>query len=251
MYPTANAPKIIPIDAKKHPEWPKFQASFRTKNIPEERVLLIWTKTLAGIKLQKEMNETGQRYELNRHFADVADAMKNELRILAGQNLALWSGGYDVSEYARKNKRCTTLESTVLGGAFDALELYSDWKCIGPLWNTISRKFVEQGYGFVHVFQRVNAPDSVLYRQEIPMLVQNMSNPGLPEELKVRGMFWHALFGDGVWSNLKEIDEQGELVSDHAFSTEHQARMAMKNFLVRRSQNKKPGTFATKEMKID
>ncbi len=251
MYPTSSAPRSIPIDSKKHPEWPKFHAALRKVNIPEEKILLIWTKTLAGIKKQKEMNETGRRYELNSHFDEVAQAMEKELQVLPARKLALWSGGYDVSEYARKKKGCTTLESTILGGVYDGLELYSDWKCIGPLWNTISRKFVEQGQGFVHVFLRVHAPDSVLYRQEVPMLSRNMATAGLPEELKVRGLFWHALFGDGAWQNLKEINDKGDLVADHAFRTEQEARMAMKNFLVRRSQSKQSATFATQAMKID
>lgn len=255
MYPTANAPQSIPIDVKRHPEWPKFRDSLSlysmlNRPLSEDEILFIWTKTLMGIKLQKEMNRTGRRYEVNSHFADLAEAMKAELRILPSKPLALWSGGYDVSLYARQKKGCTTLESTILGGVFDELELYSDWKCIGPLWNAISRKFVEQGYGFVHVFMRVHAPDSVLYREEVPAL-QAKTGDGLPPALKVKGINWHALFGDGSWQQLKEINAQGDLVSHYAFLSEPQARMAMKNFLVRRSQAKQPATYAGKEMKID
>jgi hypothetical protein len=166
--------------------------------------------------------------------------------------MALWSGGYDVSEYARKRKGYTTLESTLLGGVFDTLELYSDWKCIGPLWNAISRKFVEGGHGIIHVFIRVHAPDSVLYLKEIPAIERNIGDEaGLPDELKVTGVLWHALFADGAWHGLKEIDNQGRLVENFTFPTEGLARMAMKNFLVRLSQTKQTSTHATKEMKID
>lgn len=249
LFPTLTAPQSIPSDPTQHREWPLFRDSLRSHGVGESLILSAWTHLMQGVTMQKEMNLDGRRRDDNPHFDAFAELLQSYLDI-PYPNLALWSGGFAVSDYARKRKHCTTLESTILGGTLDRLELYNDWKCIGPLWNTISRKFVEQGYGVAKVFLRVHAPDSVLYRQEVPMLGINS---------RIVCLQWHVLYGDGDWSSLREIDDDGALVQDHAFPDEYRARMAMKTFLVRLSQARMTGaagsvpasTHAAREMKID
>ena len=94
---------------------------------------------------------------------------------------AFWSGGIDVSLYARQ-LGYVTLEQTEAGSAFDAMNLEwgngkvltADWglrwEQIAPIWNVLSKGYAKQCRGEVTVFMRAIAPDSVLYRQEYPML---------------------------------------------------------------------------------
>jgi hypothetical protein len=247
VFPTASAPQDIPADPTHHPEWPAFRDGMRSHGVANDLARSAWGALMQGIALQGEMNGDGRRREDNPHFDAFADLLQPYLD-LPDANLALWSGGFAVSDYARLRKNCTTLESTALGGVLDRLELYRDWKCIGPLWNTISKRFVEQGHGVARVFLRVHAPDSVLYRQEVPMLGINA---------RITCLRWHALYGEGEWMSLREINDTGSLVDDHAFADEYHARIAMKNFLVRLSQARMQGhqspssNRAAQEMKID
>ncbi|NHB63191.1 hypothetical protein [Photorhabdus sp. RW14-46] len=248
---SSRAPRYIPRNPRAHPEWTEFERRLLSQRVPRGTIEPLWENVLQGIRAQQQLNRENRKRDHNPFYAAVAEVLSGELLMLQhGKPLALWSGGFAVSEYARFNKECTTLESTILGGVLDALNLFSDWKCIAPMWNAISRKYVQKGYGTAHIFLRVHAPDSVLYRQEIPALEKKRA-PSLPDENRIQDIFWHALYGDGEWQVLREIDAWGNLVVNFCFTSEKDARMAIKNFLVRKSQMGGKATYAAKEMKID
>jgi hypothetical protein len=163
------------------------------------------------------------------------------LDVTQGQRMALWSGGFDVSVYAEA-RGFSTLEHTVAGRVFESLELYKDWGIIGEFWNELSRAFVEGAQGEVHVFMRTHDPTSVLLTQEVPGV----------RALKDRGITirWHVLFGEALGDKC-EIDARGELVDDASFDDEATARMALKNYLVRRRRSPGETNTAAEAMHTD
>ncbi|WP_028042045.1 hypothetical protein [Candidatus Stoquefichus massiliensis] len=105
----------------------------------------------------------------NPDYVNFADKLKTYLS--TGSNeLSLWSGGYDLSLFSSRFGKCP-LEQTQLGKLLDTLPLTTEWKLEAPLWNIVSRTFVKsyQGRNF-HVYIRTIDSESVLLRQEIPMI---------------------------------------------------------------------------------
>lgn len=91
---------------------------------------------------------------------------------------AFWSGGIDVSHYARATG-FTTLENSKSGNAFDKMnphwgwcksETHIGWERIGPLWNILSKDYAARCQGEVSVFMRAIDEGSVLFKQEFPQL---------------------------------------------------------------------------------
>jgi hypothetical protein len=91
---------------------------------------------------------------------------------------AFWSGGIDVSHYARATG-FTTLENSKSGNAFDKMnphwgscksETHIGWERLGPVWNTLSKDYAKRCQGEVSVFMRAIDEGSVLFKQEFPQL---------------------------------------------------------------------------------
>lgn len=127
----------------------------------------------------------------NEFYLKFADNLKRYL-LTNGKELALWSGGYDLSSLSNKFGKCP-LEQTKLGELLDKLPLTTNWQLEAPLWNIISRTFVRVYEGKnVHAYMRTVDKESVLLRQEIPML-----------ERLGKIIHWHILFNNGTY--LSEI----------------------------------------------
>lgn len=122
--------------------------------------------------------------------------MAESLNVLSKTELALWSGGRDLSDTAFEKYQKCPLERTALGSFLDTHPIVNDWECEAPLWNVISRTFVKK-YAEkaenknAHVFFRTIEKQSVLLRQEIPML-----------EGKVT-IHWHCFVNNG--NSLAEV----------------------------------------------
>jgi hypothetical protein len=112
--------------------------------------------------------------------AHVADnlALSSETNAPFPGKCAFWSGGIDVSKYARA---CgyTTLENSLSGNAFDEMNPFWGscdsntriaWERIGPIWNTLSKDYAARCKGEVTVFMRAIDETSVLFKQEFPQL---------------------------------------------------------------------------------
>ena len=159
----------IQIDPLAHPEWSIFHDRLYPFIQDESELKELWTLLIDGIFEQKKLIEKDQKHEINISFLNLANKLSN-FGLLSRQSTnkqyALWSGGYDVSLYARQND-FLTLEKTPAGEILDDLVLYPAWGPIGQLWNAISDKFTDGIDDDVHVFFRVHDPLSVLERKEI------------------------------------------------------------------------------------
>lgn len=126
-----------------------------------------------------------------------------------GEQLALWSGGFDMSMIAQNLGHCT-LEKTTLGALLDATEITSLWNLEAKLWNAISRTFVNSYTGTVaHIYFRTVDEASVLLRQEVPAL--NAKFPGIH-------IFWHPIYynrltAKDVYIKYSEVGRNGEAVN--------------------------------------
>jgi len=221
--PGPDAPQEIPEDIYTHPEWPIFYQAL-VPIISRGEVEGLWRLTMEGIKLQEQMNEEGRKRDENRYYTQLAEEAHALLTVDEGKKMALWSGGYAVSEYAQA-KDYITLEATTAGRIYDALQLYKDWKTITPLWNHISREFVNQAQpGEVHIFMRVFAPDSVLFREEVVGLMERAQHLGVNQI----SLQWHILYGE---QELLELAPDGNLVADHPFPNPDAAVKALMLFM--------------------
>lgn len=141
----------------------------------------------------------------NEYYMEFADELAEYLVVESGKQLALWSGGRDLSDIAYNQYQKCPLEQTVLGHFLDKQPIVNEWKCEAPLWNIISRTFVKK-YAekaenkHAHVFMRTIENQSVLLRQEIPML-----------EGKVT-IHWHCFVNNG-----KSLAEVGYVHQNNQF----------------------------------
>ncbi len=188
-----------------HPERGEFEQALRGL-VPPEKIAQLWQLVIDGVKFQKGLNEAGTKHNPNPHYRQLAAELATLLRPRDGGQPALWSGGIDVSIYARAHGYAT-LENTSAGELFNQLKLFRDFSTLGPLWNAISRKFVESFGGDVHVFVRTMDKGSVLFRQELAELVH------LDE---IEAVKWHVMKGTSLMS-LTEIDRAGAPAPGYTF----------------------------------
>lgn len=200
-----------------HPEERMFLNMMFTIGIPMGDAMQIWLTLLEGFQIQDFLNEASTRGVVdgqyftnedirqdNELFRQVARAVRPLLYV--GDSVGLWSGGFDLSQYAQ-SIGCVTLEESPFGFILDSLYLTNSWGRLGPLWNIISREFVDvaiaQGAQF-HVFLRIYDIESVLIRQEIQQI--RMLGPHL-------NVFWHPIVEfEGTYF---ELDTNCDLSENH------------------------------------
>lgn len=238
-----NAYNVTQIGA--HPEEAMFLSMMNMLGVANDDAMQIWLTLLEGFQIQDFLNEAatigivgGQFFtnneirEDNELFAQVARAVRPLLNV--GNLVGLWSGGFDLSQYAQ-SIGCTTLEESPFGFILDSLYLTNSWARLGPLWNIISREFVDvaisQGAEF-HVFLRTYDISSVLIRQE----VQQIKKLGLGNKI-----FWHPIVEfDGTYF---EIDEDCELSDNHQPCTELECLSRLILFHQRQDPNGQGNVF--------
>ena len=76
----------------------------------------------------------------NPEFEQFANQLRALLIIPGGRELALWSGGIDLSIFSYEKSRCP-LEQTVLGKLLNTMPITTLWNLEAPLWNITSRTF--------------------------------------------------------------------------------------------------------------
>lgn len=239
--PAPSAPHVLPCNTRLHPYWRIFNAGMRRIFISDSEAFKVWTQMLMGVQLQRERNASGHRYDPNEHFLGVAKRMEDYLRPEPFRNMALWSGGYELSLYARR-RGCDTLETTKFGGIVDQCKLYADWKAVSPLWNALSRTYVRWCVGQpslkkeVHVYIRCDEPTSVLQREEIPAIADIMwVLAGDPMPIKLR---WHVVWGDGPAYTLQEVSRDQTLVDSYVFKRAEEAMKVLHAMQARRGNRR-------------
>jgi len=259
MYPTASATdKIFSSNIYAHPEWQMFSKMMRDVGVGPLKINQAWGLLMNGFQTEERLRSAGQgNKDNNPDYQALAKLLGDELRIDGGTSLALWSGGFAVSEYARA-KGHTTLEFTKAGRAIDKIQFHKEWKLQAPLWNSLSRAFVHQRSPDIHIYIRAWQPTSVLIRQEVPHLRDVQSIFGTSR------LHWHALYtgtlvpspGEG-WLAVestnpaakeltKEITLEGKLVDDFEFAQRDLCVASLSKFLT--YLNTDPQNRAAKEM---
>ncbi|MEU7484783.1 hypothetical protein [Streptomyces sp. NPDC042319] len=234
--PSANAPtEHYAGKAEQHPEWPVFQSLMQTAGCTEAETETAWQLILGGLREQSDLNQQSADPSLSKQsasklrasntwFKELVAFLGHKLKIGQG-SMALWSGGFDTSKYA-KSKGHTPLEFSPLGAVVDQLELHSDWRLQGKLWNALSVAYVSHATGPVHVFMRAYDPTSVLVKQEIPQLrkLQKL-NPNVE-------LVWHPLYTtpDG---KIHEITPDLRLADDAQYTSRDKCVAAMYTYLLR------------------
>ncbi|MFE6067403.1 hypothetical protein [Streptomyces sp. NPDC056525] len=220
-------------DPTVHGEWGTFRDTMAQAGFPNDVTDDAWQLILSGIAEQGQLNDEAMakyagRQEQRDHRA--SNSWYQELVQLIGEylkidtpTLALWSGGRQVSDYALA-KGHTPLESTPFGGVVDKLTLTPDWMLKTPMWNVLSKAFVNHARGPVHIFLRAFNPDSVLISQEVPQLRVVMAlNPAVR-------LIWHPVYvaADG---KLMEVTKSLELASDTSYSTRDECVQVLYDYL--------------------
>jgi hypothetical protein len=259
MYPTANAPdRTFSSNIYAHPEWPTFSKMMREVGIGPLKINQAWGLLMQGFETEDRLRSTGQgNRDNNPEYQALAKLLGEELKVDAGTSLALWSGGFAVSEYARA-KGHTTLEFTKAGRAINQIQFHKEWKLQAPLWNSLSRAFVHQRSPDIHIYIRAWQPSSVLIRQEVPHLrdVQSIFGTSI--------LHWHALYtgtlvpsagqswlavdaGNSAARELtREITIDGRLVDNYEFGHRDLCVASLSKFLT--YLNTDPHNRAAKEM---
>lgn len=137
----------------------------------------------------------------NEHFIEFAKVLGTGLEAETMRDIALWSGGIDLSKLAYDCGKMP-LEHTVLGRFLDTHLLISVWEKEAPLWNIISRKFIEVNNKPVHVYFRLIDDASVLMRQELPHFRQVHRG---------QKIIWHPIACDGAKKDC-EVGLDGNLI---------------------------------------
>ncbi|MFF1510050.1 hypothetical protein [Streptomyces sp. NPDC058326] len=220
-------------DPTGHGEWGTFRDTMAQAGFPNDVTDAAWQLILGGIAEQGQLNdeamaEYADRQQQRDHRA--SNSWYQELVKLIGDyleidtpTLALWSGGIEVSEYARA-KGHTPLETTPFGGVVHNLTLTSDWMLKTPMWNVLSKAFVDRARGPVHIFLRSYNSDSVLIAQEVPQLRVVMAlNPAVH-------LVWHPVYttADG---RLMEITKSLDLAPDATYPTRDECVQVLYDYL--------------------
>lgn len=207
-----------------HPETIDFLSMMNAIGVPVNVAYEIWQYLLLALEDQDFYNTAA----LIAHYPNLNLIQSNdEIRqgnalyhlvarmirpyLNAGDLIGLWSGGFDLSQYAA-SIGCTTLEETPFGFILDSLYLTNSWARLGPLWNVISREFVNvaiMNSAEFHVFIRVYDVNSVLIRQEV-----NQIRRVAPQ----LAIFWHPIVSEGP--DYLEIDENCNLSENHQACSE-------------------------------
>lgn len=200
----------------KHPEWETYQKLTQAAGIPQDEADAAWQLLLGGVDSQPALNaeaaaQTSDRQKqreiraTNTWYHEFVKLMTKHME-LETPTMALWAGGDGVSEYARSRGH-TPLAATRIGRVLDVLKVHADWKLTGPMWNVLSKAFVNLATGPVHIFVRAYEPDSILIRLEVPELhlVQRL-NPDVE-------MIWHPLYTESN-GRTREISPDCRLVDN-------------------------------------
>ncbi|MFD7337574.1 hypothetical protein ACFV98_16420 [Streptomyces violascens] len=220
-------------DPTGHGEWGTFCQMMAEAGFPNSVTDAAWQLILGGIAEQGPLNDEAmakfsERQEQRDHRA--SNSWYQELVQFIGDYLeidrptmALWSGGIDTSVYAR-SKGHTPLESTPFGGVVDKLSLTEEWKFKTPMWNVLSKAFVNRARGPVHIFLRAYNPDSVLIAQEVPQLRVVMAlNPDVK-------LVWHPVYtaADG---KLMEVTKGLDLTTDAPYASRDECVQVLYDYL--------------------
>lgn len=187
-----------PID---HPSYSIFLQKYREFcPADENHIRGVWNELIEGYRIQLDRANSAMTKSTNREYLDTVNhnsCFLNAVKIITrdggvtvptNEKLALWSGGYGLSVAIRDMGFCT-LEKTPFGNILDNLWITWEWKREGGLWNILSAAFVgkyEQGRE-VHIYFRTVDEMSVLYEQELPMLMDG------PE----RQIVFHPIYNQG------------------------------------------------------
>ncbi|WP_426362388.1 hypothetical protein [Streptomyces sp. E-08] len=220
-------------DPTAHGEWGTFRDMMAQAGFPDGVTDDAWQLILGGIAEQGQLNDEAMatyagRQDQRDHrasntwYQDLVKLIGDYLKIDT-PTLALWSGGREVSDYALARGH-TPLEATPFGGVVDKLALTSDWMLKTPMWNVLSKAFVNRARGPVHIYLRTYNPDSVLISQEVPQLRVVMAlNPAVR-------LIWHPVYAaaDGT---LREVDKRLELTSDATYPTRDECVRVLDEYL--------------------
>lgn len=242
----ANVRNLYDVTAiGQHPEEAMFLQMMIGIGVNFDDAMQIWLTLLEGFQIQDFLNNAatigivGGQYFTNNDirqdnelFIQVARAVRPLLNV--GNLVGLWSGGFDLSQYAQ-SIGCITLEESPFGFILDSLYLTNSWGRLGPLWNIISKEFVDvaisNGAEF-HVFLRTYDIGSVLIRQEVRQI--KLFGPNL-------NIFWHPIVElDGTYF---ELDADCELSENHQPCSESECLARLILFHQRQDINGEDGVF--------
>lgn len=235
-----------------HPEWPLFHRLMLEGGFSENVVQNLWQLLVGGLLEQEKINLKSPDPSLTRTQKRVLRAgndwyqqaiqMLRENKGFATSKMALWSGGLDVCKYA-ESKGYTPMEFTRAGKVFNQLEYHKDWVLQGPLWNALSKFYVEQANGPVHIFLRSYNPDSVLIGQEVPELhMLQRINPDVQ-------LLWHPLYTTEK-GEIKEVSPQRKLVADATYTSRDKCVAVLYDFLMyHHDESNTQASISYKEMR--
>lgn len=152
------------MDALEHPSYEACKSRLLSEKVGETEAARLWIMLIDGFRsMYGHKNLSG----FEKFAQEAAD---KGLLSTGSKQLALWSGGFDMSIIAQEMGYCT-LEATVIGKILNEIPITSLWDVEKHLWNTISQKFVE-GYtqNVAHIYFQTVDDASVLNRQELPQL---------------------------------------------------------------------------------
>jgi Domain of unknown function (DUF4157) len=189
----AFKPSPTPADLlvpRAHPEYPSFKAGCAAIPLPAADADRDWDLLITGLRDNKPAN-----------FELVAASLMRNMSIPAGKG-ALWSGGEDLSDYAR-TQGCTALEQQDFYKATKGLELVNNWSVARKAWAAFSRLYASQLRGKIHVYMRRFAPGSVLVDIELKKIDDMLAAPGgVPGGIHLR---YHAMeWGDDPHQHLDQ-----------------------------------------------
>lgn len=184
MYITDSVRNVM-----EHPSCPGFIQALKNAQISNEDAEKLWRILIAAYRKQYEALKNPQSavaaVPAFQEFARIAG--EGTLLDTGNEELALWTGGYEMSLLAQKLGYCT-LEKTIIGKILDTTKITSLWNVESKLWNEISREFVDRyTKKVVHIYFRTLDELSVLLRQEVPQL-----------EAKKTVIHWHPIYNNGL-----------------------------------------------------
>lgn len=220
---------------ERHPAWPLFNKLMSNEGVEPARIKKAWKYITDGLMQEEALIKSGKDSKskdrdssnmwFNEHYMLLAAYLTKELDVRENTTLALWTGGYHISKHAQGQGH-TTLENTIAGGVLQTLNeqgddkrtsaLTSEWAFQAPLWNAISRVFVQNVTNIVHVYMGTWDDNSVLMRAEIPTLeaIQsafenyNAAHPGSSKNLTI---VYHPIHCDNSGA-FCEIGPKGTLL---------------------------------------
>jgi hypothetical protein len=201
----------------------------------------LWNLLVSGM-IEEEVLKRGSGTKPgieNRSFETFSKLPQIKGFLAPGDKLALWSGGIEISEYARNLGYCC-LETTRLGGMFDQAKLYRNEQSLWQLWDYLAKAFVEQvgRFGEVHIFVRNFDRKSTLLTVEYPRLLEIREVQRAGFQIK-----WHVIVGDGDRpEQLKVLTDQGKLevetpLRQFCFDDPGRAELALRSFLLREGKH--------------